>query len=196
MDDIMVDYSSVMDREDKKKRFSEELEDKELKESLKLQKLYRQIQRQVHCTADLDEQAWSSKMEAELSCLLLLKNKELRLDRMTMQSWTKEQQQDRGEQTPDIIVTQTFEDSLTMREVKSKEERKKEKKKQKRSSLVVTSGALTFILLAATMVTTSFLMSPMIEQIFVVQTIETSLPGMTKGERLGEVKELFNNTFT
>ena len=54
-DDIMVDYSSVLDREDKKKRFSEELEDKELKESLKLQKLYRQIQRQVHCRGEQDE---------------------------------------------------------------------------------------------------------------------------------------------
>ena len=122
-------------------------------------------------------------MEAELSCLLLLKNKELRLDRMTMQSWTKEQQQDRGEQTPDIIVTQTFEDSLTMREVKSKEERMKEKKKQKRSSLVVTSGALTFILLAATMVTTSFLMSPMIEQIFGEGSLLTDMRIVLVGSR-------------
>ena len=105
-------------------------------------------------------------MEAEVTCLLHLKNKELRLDRLTMQSRVKEQQEDRGDQTPEIVVTHTLEDSLTMRELRAKEERKKEKKKQKRSSLVVTSGALTFILLAATMVTTSFLMSPMIEEIF------------------------------
>ena len=37
---------------------------------------------------------------------------------------------------------------------------------QKRASAIVTSGALTFILLAAALVTTSFLMSPVIEQIF------------------------------
>ena len=45
---MMVDYSSVLGREDKRKRFSEELEDTELKDSLELQKLYRKIQRQVH----------------------------------------------------------------------------------------------------------------------------------------------------
>ena len=35
--------------EDKKKRFSEEVVDTDLKDSVRLQKLYRQIQRQVHC---------------------------------------------------------------------------------------------------------------------------------------------------
>ena len=35
--------------EDKIKRFSEEVVDTDLKDSVRLQKLYRQIQRQVHC---------------------------------------------------------------------------------------------------------------------------------------------------
>ena len=37
---------------------------------------------------------------------------------------------------------------------------------KKRASVMVTSGALAFILLAAALVTTSFLMSPVIEEIF------------------------------
>ena len=44
--------------------------------------------------------------------------------------------------------------------------RKKEDRKQARASAMVTSGALTFILLAASLVTTSFLISPVIEDIF------------------------------
>ena len=43
---------------------------------------------------------------------------------------------------------------------------RKAKKQQKRDTVLVTSGALTFILLAASLVTISFLMSPVIEQIF------------------------------
>ena len=43
---------------------------------------------------------------------------------------------------------------------------RKAKKYHGRATKVVTSGALTFILLAATMVTTSFILSPVIEQIF------------------------------
>ena len=48
-DDISVDYSSSLTEEDKVLRFSEKLEDLELSESLRLEKLYRKIQRQVHC---------------------------------------------------------------------------------------------------------------------------------------------------
>ena len=47
-DDSIVDYTSVLSKEDKRKRFSEELVDKELKEIMRLKKLYRQLQRQVH----------------------------------------------------------------------------------------------------------------------------------------------------
>ena len=48
---------------------------------------------------------------------------------------------------------------------------RKAKKQQKRDTVLVTSGALTFILLAASLVTISFLMSPVIEQIFGKQHI-------------------------
>ena len=48
IDDMMVDYTSMLGLEDRRKRFSEEVEDTDLKDSLRLQKLYRQIQKQVH----------------------------------------------------------------------------------------------------------------------------------------------------
>ena len=57
-------------------------------------------------------------------------------------------------------------ESLATSSLKSKEEKRKAKKNHSRSTIVVTTGALTFILLAATMVTTSFLMSPIIEKMF------------------------------
>ena len=50
--------------------------------------------------------------------------------------------------------------------LKMEDLRKKEDRNQARASAMVTSGALTFILLAASLVTTSFLISPVIEDIF------------------------------
>ena len=52
MDDSMVDYMSMMGREDRKRRFSEDVVDMEVKDSERLRKLYRQIQRQVHCSQE------------------------------------------------------------------------------------------------------------------------------------------------
>ena len=49
MDDISIDYMSILCSEDKKRRFSEEVVDMDLKDTLRLQKMYRQIQRHVHC---------------------------------------------------------------------------------------------------------------------------------------------------
>ena len=49
IDDSRVDYTSLLGLEDRRKRFSEEVVDLDLKDSVRLQKLYRQIQRQVHC---------------------------------------------------------------------------------------------------------------------------------------------------
>ena len=43
---------------------------------------------------------------------------------------------------------------------------RKERKSGKKSSIAVTGGALTLILLAASMVTATFLMSPVIEEMF------------------------------
>ena len=51
-------------------------------------------------------------------------------------------------------------------DVEMREISRKKKRNQNRAKAIVTSGALTFIVLAATIVTASFLMSPVIEQIF------------------------------
>ena len=48
-DDAHIDYISVLDQDDLVKRFSEDLVDMDTRNSLQLRKLYRQIQRQVHC---------------------------------------------------------------------------------------------------------------------------------------------------
>ena len=49
MDDNMIDYTSMMGLEDKRRRFSEDVVDMDLKDSERLKKFYRQMQRQVHC---------------------------------------------------------------------------------------------------------------------------------------------------
>ena len=49
---------------------------------------------------------------------------------------------------------------------KSEKEERRASRQQKRASVVVTGGALTFVVMAAVLVTVSFLMSPVIEQIF------------------------------
>ena len=48
-DDIRVDYMSMLDTEEKRQRFSEEVQDMDLKDSLRLQKKFRQLQRQAYC---------------------------------------------------------------------------------------------------------------------------------------------------
>ena len=48
-DDIQVDYTSMLGIEERRQRFSEEVEDMDLKDNVKMQKMYRQLQRQVYC---------------------------------------------------------------------------------------------------------------------------------------------------
>ena len=61
-DDITVDYLSILDLEDRKKRFSARVEDADLRETVHLQKLYRQVQRQVHCRQEVGSaQAWGQE---------------------------------------------------------------------------------------------------------------------------------------
>ena len=48
-DDAQVDYTSLLGLEDRRKRFSEELLDTELRDSVQLQKMYRELQRQINC---------------------------------------------------------------------------------------------------------------------------------------------------
>ena len=47
LDDSTVDYMSMMDQEDRKRRFSEDVVERELKDTVRLQKMYRQLQRHV-----------------------------------------------------------------------------------------------------------------------------------------------------
>ena len=54
-DDTMINYTSMMGMEDRKRRFSEDVVDMELKDSERVKKLYRQIQRQVHCSQESKE---------------------------------------------------------------------------------------------------------------------------------------------
>lgn len=54
IDDINVDYSSILDQEDRLRRWSEDVVDHRLRDSVRLAKLYRQIQRQVYCRQESD----------------------------------------------------------------------------------------------------------------------------------------------
>ena len=44
-----MDYDSLLDSDQRRSRFSEELLDMELRESVRLGKMYRQLQRQINC---------------------------------------------------------------------------------------------------------------------------------------------------
>ena len=48
-DDARVDYDSLLDSDQRRSRFSEQLLDMELRESVRLGKMYRQLQRQINC---------------------------------------------------------------------------------------------------------------------------------------------------
>ena len=61
IDDSKVDYMSLLGSEDRKRRFSEVVIDTELKDSMRLQKLYRKMQRQVHCQQN--KGSWVSNNE-------------------------------------------------------------------------------------------------------------------------------------
>ena len=52
VDDTNIDYVSLMGREEAKKRFSEDVVDTELRDSIRLQKMFRQIQREVRGMQD------------------------------------------------------------------------------------------------------------------------------------------------
>ena len=56
VDDTKIDYTSLLGTEERKMRFSEDMVDMDLKDSIKLQKMYKQIQRQIRCNQDSKEQ--------------------------------------------------------------------------------------------------------------------------------------------
>ena len=61
MDDSNVDYMSILGLEDRKRRFSEDVVDVELMDSVRLQKMYRQLQRHVHCHQN--KECWASFLD-------------------------------------------------------------------------------------------------------------------------------------
>ena len=66
MDDTKVDYTSLLGLEDRKRRFSEDVVDRDTKDRVRLQKLYRQIQRQVHCNQDNKETATVLEVQTDM----------------------------------------------------------------------------------------------------------------------------------
>ena len=52
VDDTNIDYVSLMGREEARMRFSEDVVDTELRDSIRLQKMFRQIQREVRGMQD------------------------------------------------------------------------------------------------------------------------------------------------
>ena len=48
LDDAKVDYVSILGLEDRRRRFSEDIADLEIKDSVRIKKLLRQLQRDAH----------------------------------------------------------------------------------------------------------------------------------------------------
>ena len=68
-----------------------------------------------------------------------------------------------------VVADDDCEDDIVTLETKgghTRLEMDKGKEEQETTNVVVTGGALTFVILAAILVTASFLMSPVIEQVF------------------------------
>ena len=67
-----------------------------------------------------------------------------------------------------LALSHTREMSIVRRvgEVERRERLRKKKRNQKRATVIITSGAMTFIVMTATLVTVTFLMSPVFEEIF------------------------------
>ena len=61
-DDSKVDYTSLLGMEDRRKRFSEEIDDKNLKETIRIKKMYRDLQRQVHCKESSKESSHTNSI--------------------------------------------------------------------------------------------------------------------------------------
>ena len=61
-DDSKVDYTSLLGLDDKRKRFSEDVVDKNVKETIRLQKMYRELQRQVYCTDQKKESLYKDEL--------------------------------------------------------------------------------------------------------------------------------------
>ena len=69
-DDSKVDYNSMLGEEERRQRFSEDVVDKDLQDSVRVQKMYRQLQRQVYC--GLKNKASSRSCYQQLSLISFL----------------------------------------------------------------------------------------------------------------------------
>ena len=180
MDDTSVDYSSLMGKEDRKRRYSEAVVDMNTKENVLVQKLYRQIQRQVYCKQeDYMMTAWQEKKDNPLT---RSSGRQRSLSVFNENHLVGERKNSLFGPTVNGIVTLAdlntiadIDDEISrirkssanmMTEKQKTEILIRENKSQKRATAIVTSGALTFLVVAATMVTASFLMSPTIEEMF------------------------------
>ena len=176
MDDTSVDYSSLMGKEDRKRRYSEAVVDMNTKENVLVQKLYRQIQRQVYCKQeDYMMTAWQEKNDNPLTrssgrqrSLSVFNENHLVGERKNSLFTGIVTLTDLNTNADiDDEISRIRKSSANMMTEKQKTEILiRENKSQKRATAIVTSGALTFLVVAATMVTASFLMSPTIEEMF------------------------------
>ena len=53
VDDTKVDYTSLLSMEERGRRFSEVLEDQSLVQTIRVEKMFRQMQKQVYCNMDI-----------------------------------------------------------------------------------------------------------------------------------------------
>ena len=193
MDDTAVDYTSLMGMEDRRRRFSEDVVDIETKETVIMQKLFRKIQRQVYCKQEDSQPGWLEKGDMLVDPLARGRSLSVLMERgeagetgvvapsagaITIDDFI-DVVGACGERSSSLGLTYTSvkrESSTKMTTEKLRRESLRQKKNQKRATAIVTSGALTFIVLAATMVTASFLMSPVIEEIFGKHPCLTPVP--------------------
>ena len=75
----MIDFTSMMGLEDRKRRLSEDVVDMELQDRERFKKLYRQIQRQVHCRQEskINSERWRRERSRSRSvCSGLIRERE------------------------------------------------------------------------------------------------------------------------
>ena len=53
VDDTKVEYTSLLSMEERRRRFSEVLEDQSLVQTIRVEKMFRQMQKQVYCNMDI-----------------------------------------------------------------------------------------------------------------------------------------------
>lgn len=190
MDDSSVDYTSILDQEDMVRRWSEDVVDLELRDSVRLNKLYRQLQRQVYCRNRDGARGGATFVSKNDVTEDLLKETD-RLRRHSLSTRNIQKRRKRSSTMRRVLLKQTVveknssciricEDDESEPEIQSVatssstllpvnrsttsslDSTKAREKSTARA--IITGGTMTIILLAASLVTTTFLMSPVIEE--------------------------------